>query len=158
MLNIAICDDDIQTTGQIEMMIQKIAKRNFADVDIEVFWNGESLADSVVAGDGYDIIYLDMLNCGDPSFGGTMYGCGHCGNLKFVPFRCKSRFCPTCGNKCSIDRTVSMSFKIIKVPHRHCVFTIAKELRPFFLKRPLSFKLSFFSSKQCHLPYVFQYQ
>lgn len=99
-----------------------------------------------------------MLNCGDPSFGGTMYGCGHCGNLKFVPFRCKSRFCPTCGNKYSIDRTVSMSFKIIKVPHRHCVFTIAKELRPFFLKRPLSFKLSFFSSKQCHLPYVFQYQ
>lgn len=60
MLNIAICDDDIQTTGQIEMMIQKIAKRNFADVDIEVFWNGESLADSVVAGDGYDIIYLDI--------------------------------------------------------------------------------------------------
>ena len=58
MLNIAICDDDIQTTGQIEMMIQKIAKRNFADVDI--FWNGESLADSVVAGDGYDIIYLDI--------------------------------------------------------------------------------------------------
>lgn len=50
MLSIAICDDDIQTTGQIEMMIQKIAKRNFADVDIEVFWNGESLADSVVAG------------------------------------------------------------------------------------------------------------
>ena len=47
---------------------------------------------------------------------------------------------------------------LIKVPHRHCVFTIAKELRPFFLKRPLSFKLSFFSSKQCHLPYVFQYQ
>ena len=60
MLNIAICDDDIQTTGQIEMMIQKIAKRNFADVDIEVFWSGESLADSVVAGDGYDIIYLDI--------------------------------------------------------------------------------------------------
>lgn len=26
-----------------------------------------------------------------------------------------------------------MSFKIINVPHRHCVFTIAKELRPLFL-------------------------
>lgn len=75
-----------------------------------------------------------MINCGDPSFGGAMYGCGHCGNLKFVPFRCKSRFCPTCGNKYSIDRTTSMSFKIIKTPHRHCVFTIAEELRPFFLK------------------------
>ena len=75
-----------------------------------------------------------MINCGNPSFGGAMYGCGHCGNLKFVPFRCKSRFCPTCGNKYSIDRTTSMSFKIIKTPHRHCIFTIAEELRPFFLK------------------------
>ena len=26
-----------------------------------------------------------MINCGDPSFGGAMYGCTHCGNLKFVP-------------------------------------------------------------------------
>ncbi|MFR8221123.1 MAG: transposase zinc-binding domain-containing protein [Blautia faecis] len=30
-----------------------------------------------------------------------MYGCPHCGKLKFVPFRCHSRFCPTCGNKYS---------------------------------------------------------
>ena len=29
-----------------------------------------------------------MINCGDPSFGGAMYGCPHCGNLKFIPFRC----------------------------------------------------------------------
>lgn len=34
MLNIAICDDDIQTTGQIEMLIEKIAKRNFVDIDM----------------------------------------------------------------------------------------------------------------------------
>lgn len=60
MLNIAICDDDIQTTGQIEMLIEKIAKRNFVDIDIEVFWSGENLADAVAAGDGYDIIYLDI--------------------------------------------------------------------------------------------------
>lgn len=29
MLNIAICDDDIQTTGQIEMMIQKNSEKKF---------------------------------------------------------------------------------------------------------------------------------
>nr|WP_275443476.1 transposase zinc-binding domain-containing protein [Petralouisia muris] len=23
-----------------------------------------------------------------------MYGCPHCGKLKLIPFRCKSRFCP----------------------------------------------------------------
>ena len=47
-----------------------------------------------------------MINCGDPSFGGAMYGCPHCGKLKFVPFRCHSRFCPTCGNKYSMDRAL----------------------------------------------------
>ena len=75
-----------------------------------------------------------MINCGDPSFGGAMYGCGKCGTLKFVPFRCHSRFCPTCGTKYSIDRTTSMSFKLINVQHRHCVFTIDSELRHFFLE------------------------
>lgn len=75
-----------------------------------------------------------MINCGDPSFGGIMYGCTSCGTLKFAPFRCHSRFCPTCGTKYSIDRATSMSFKIVNVQHRHCVFTIDSELRHFFLQ------------------------
>ena len=75
-----------------------------------------------------------MINCVDPSYGVALYKCSHCTNFKFVPFRCKSRACPTCGNKYSIERTTSMSFKIVNVPHRHCVFTIAEELRPFFLQ------------------------
>lgn len=75
-----------------------------------------------------------MINCGDPSFGGAMYGCTNCGNLKFVPFRCHSRFCPTCGNKYAMERTTSMSFKLVNVKHRHCVFTIDENLRAFFLK------------------------
>ena len=75
-----------------------------------------------------------MINCGDSSFGGAMYGCPHCGKLKFVPFRCHSRFCPTCGNKYAIERTTSMSFKLVNVTHRHCVFTIDENLRESFLK------------------------
>ena len=75
-----------------------------------------------------------MINCGNPSFGGTMYGCPQCGKLKFVPFRCHSRFCPTCGNKYSMERTTSMSFKLVNVHHRHCVFTINENLRDFFLQ------------------------
>ena len=75
-----------------------------------------------------------MLHCGDPSFGGAMYGCPHCGTLKFVPFRCHSRFCPTCGNKYSMERTTNMSFKLIHTTHRHCVFTIDQNLRGFFLQ------------------------
>ena len=75
-----------------------------------------------------------MISCGDPSFGEAMYACSKCGNLKFVPFRCKSRFCPTCGVKYCQDRSNSMAFKLIQCTHRHCVFTIDEELRHFFLE------------------------
>ena len=75
-----------------------------------------------------------MINCGDPAFGGAMYACSKCGNLKFVPFRCKSRFCPTCGVKYSQERSDSMAFKLLQCTHRHCVFTIDEELRHFFLE------------------------
>lgn len=74
-----------------------------------------------------------MIHCGDPSFGGAMYHCPHCGNFKYVPFHCHSRFCPSCGNKYSMERTTSMTFKLINVIHRHCVFTIDENLRDFFL-------------------------
>lgn len=104
-------------------ILQKIFKEHFEEMEI-------ILHPRPVVIENVD----KMINCGDPSFGGAMYGCGKCGNLKFVPFRCHSRFCPTCGNQYSIFRTDSMSFKLINCQHRHCVFTIAKELRPFFLK------------------------
>ncbi len=74
-----------------------------------------------------------MINCGNPAFGGAMYVCPHCGKLKFVPFRRHSRFCPTCGNLYAMQRTTSMSFKLVNVVHRHCVFTIDNNLREFFL-------------------------
>ena len=60
MLNIAICDDDIQTTGRMDMLLQEIAKQNFIDIEIEVFWNGKSLADAVAQGTYFDMIYLDI--------------------------------------------------------------------------------------------------
>ena len=75
-----------------------------------------------------------MIHCGDPSFGGAMYVCSHCNNMKFVPFRCKSRFCPTCGVKYSQERSTRMAFKLISCTHRHCVFTIDEDLRHFFLE------------------------
>ena len=86
-----------------------------------------------------------MIHCGDPSYGGTMYGCSHCGNLKFVPFRCRSRFCPTCGNKYNQLRSFHMSYKLVSCVHRHCVFTIPEELRIFFLQNRRLLSLLFSS-------------
>lgn len=70
-----------------------------------------------------------MINCGDPAYDGAMYGCPPYGKLKFVAFRCHSRYCPTCGNLYAMQRTTSMSFKLVNVVHRHCVLTIDENLR-----------------------------
>lgn len=75
-----------------------------------------------------------MINCGDPSFGGAMYGCPKCGAMKFVPFRCHSRFCPSCGTMYARKCAEAMAGKLINCKHRHCVFTIPEELRHFFLE------------------------
>ncbi|MDD2495235.1 MAG: transposase [Tissierellia bacterium] len=75
-----------------------------------------------------------MLTCGDISKGYAIYGCEYCGNFKIVPFRCKSRFCNTCGTKYAADRANAMSLKMVNSIHRHCVFTIPEQLRDYFRK------------------------
>ena len=51
-----------------------------------------------------------MINCGNPSFGGTMYICAHCKNWKFVPFRCHSRVFAAGGQKNAKVRTTRLGF------------------------------------------------
>ena len=74
-----------------------------------------------------------IINRGDPDLGGAMYGFPHFGKLKFVPFRCRNCFCPTCSNLYAMQRTTSISFQLVDVSHRHCVFTIDGQLRDFYL-------------------------
>jgi len=75
-----------------------------------------------------------MLNCGDYSNGYAEYSCSSCGEKKKVAFRCKSRFCTSCGKIYVDERAENMSKKLIRVGHRHMVFTIPEELRVYFQK------------------------
>ena len=53
------------------------------------------------------------IHCGDPSVGHAVYFCSECGKMKYVPFRCKSRFCNTCGAAYVAQRAESISCKLI---------------------------------------------
>ena len=52
MIKVAICDDDIATTGKIEDMLCRIAKRNFIPIETEVFWEGEHVETVVLLSKG----------------------------------------------------------------------------------------------------------
>lgn len=75
-----------------------------------------------------------IINCGNPNFGYALYVCNHCGKFLKVPFRCKSRFCNTCGVKYAQDRALSMAKKSIRCQHRHIVFTMSNKLWLYFQK------------------------
>lgn len=75
-----------------------------------------------------------VMDCGNPNNGCAFYACPDCGAYKFVPFRCHSRFCNTCGTAYQEDRAATIFRKLINCRHRHIVFTIAEELRIYFLK------------------------
>lgn len=75
-----------------------------------------------------------VIHCGDFSEGHALYLCSHCGSILHVPFRCKSRFCNTCGMQYVNNRAFNLSKKLIRCKHRHLVFTIPKELRSIFRK------------------------
>lgn len=75
-----------------------------------------------------------MLSCGDLSNGYLEFSCDDCGEVKKVGFKCRSRFCTSCGKVYVDSRANNMTSKLIRVKHRHMVFTIAEELREYFLR------------------------
>lgn len=75
-----------------------------------------------------------ILGCGSFENGYAEYQCEKCGEKKKVAFRCRSRFCGSCGKVYIDNRAENMAEKLVKCKHRHMVFTIAEELREFFMK------------------------
>jgi hypothetical protein len=73
-----------------------------------------------------------LLKCGDPDYGGALYICPCCGEIKYVPYRCHSKLCSTCGAMYSLKRAQAMQSIMIDVTHRHIVFTIDEELLRFY--------------------------
>lgn len=60
MFEIAICDDEICTTSEIEEMLRKLCETYNIRAEIDVFYDGLTLVDYIEQGTNYDIIYLDI--------------------------------------------------------------------------------------------------
>ena len=75
-----------------------------------------------------------FIGCGSKDNGYSVYECDSCGNYMFVPFTCKSRFCPSCGVNSCIRVANEMPTRCLDVKHRHITFTISDKLCSFFQK------------------------
>ena len=58
MLNIAICDDDNNVINEIEKLLLNVEVTK--KVKINVFYDGTDLVNSILQGNMYDLIYLDI--------------------------------------------------------------------------------------------------
>ncbi len=110
------------------------------------------------AWDDYKVRYKDSIRsveienverlrkCRTPKNGYKTYKCPNCGTIKYVPFTCKCRLCTSCGTKAANQWADEIHHKLLKVPHRHVVFTIPDRLREVF-KNPDYQKVLFAASK-----------
>lgn len=85
----------------------------------------------------YDNVINKMLGCGDPENGFMAYRCLGCGELKKVPFSCKSSFCLSCA-KIYVDKWVDYISKTLftGMRYRHLVLTMPERLKKWFYRNP----------------------
>lgn len=60
MINIAICDDDIQFSLELETMINEFSDEVYDKMEIKLFHSGEAIIENMNCGNKYDFIFLDI--------------------------------------------------------------------------------------------------
>lgn len=60
MLRIAICDDNLPITTEIETMLRAIEHKEYIKMDIDIYFDGSPLYRNIKSGNHYDLIYLDI--------------------------------------------------------------------------------------------------
>jgi hypothetical protein len=79
----------------------------------------------------------DYAKCGDLREGFARVHCPKCGHDLFVALSCRKRcLCPSCHQKQSLQTGLHVAEEVcVPVPHRQFVFTVPRNLRPYFRQR-----------------------
>lgn len=60
MIHIAVCDDDLQAAGQIENLILDARHHFSEELEVSLYYSGESFAQALQAGERFDLIFMDI--------------------------------------------------------------------------------------------------
>lgn len=89
-----------------------------------------------------------MIACGTLAMGFEVYECPNCHRHHIICYTCKSRFCPSCGQKMTRARAYRIARNTFDVNHRHMVFTIDERLRNYFYYHPEWLNFLFDAAKE----------
>lgn len=59
-MRIAICDDDVKMTSELEYKLLNFAKQLVWNVEIDIFLDGRELLEYIAQGNEYDLLFLDI--------------------------------------------------------------------------------------------------
>ena len=76
-----------------------------------------------------------MILCRSVEGGFVRLRCPTCGQMKTIPFSCKSRLCPSCGWLSAQRFVEGLQARLIKCRYRHLVFSVPSELRELFYQQ-----------------------
>ncbi|MSS62724.1 LytR/AlgR family response regulator transcription factor [Velocimicrobium porci] len=60
MFKIAVCDDDCIITSKVETLLLELAKKKGMVIEVDIYFDGSTLASAIDRGESYDLIYLDI--------------------------------------------------------------------------------------------------
>lgn len=60
MLNIAICDDNLPITSEIEYLLSAISNKMHIEIKPHIYFDGSTLISDIISEIYYDIIYMDI--------------------------------------------------------------------------------------------------
>jgi len=75
------------------------------------------------------------MNCSDTKYGFAEYVCEECGESTKVPFTCTSKFCNRCGRLYTLKWAEKQQENMLRVAHKHSIFTIPNTIRNYFYSR-----------------------
>lgn len=79
-----------------------------------------------------DIEVQKIIDCNNKNLGCSVYECPNCHDFVFIGHTCKSRICSSCGYKYKLQRVENVMNTAYNCKHRQIVFTMPKELWPYF--------------------------
>lgn len=77
-----------------------------------------------------------ILRCRTSSLGGHVRRCDDCGHLEVFYNSCRNRHCPKCQWLGQAEWLEARESELLPVPYFHTVFTVPRQLHPFFFAEP----------------------